>query len=112
MAISEGLGAPGFVRAGATRTARWRRWRRRAVPWLFILPAVLIHLIVIGGPAIFTFILSLTSWNGSTFGKFIGLDNYRQVFSDGTVGSAMANNVKWTLIFLTIRSVSVLARRY
>jgi raffinose/stachyose/melibiose transport system permease protein len=103
MATLEGLSTQGTTRAGATSAARWRRWRRRATPWLFILPAVLLHLFVIGGPALFTFFLSLTSWNGFTFGKFIGFENYHQVFtSDTTVGSAFLNNVKWTIIFLTI----------
>lgn len=88
--------------AGAASAARRRRRRRRAAPWLFILPAVLIHVLVIGGPALFTFFLSLTSWNGFTFGKFIGLGNYRQVFGDSTALLALTNNLKWTAIFLTI----------
>jgi raffinose/stachyose/melibiose transport system permease protein len=86
-----------------TGTARWRRWRRRATPWFFILPAVLLHLFVVGGPAIATFFLSLTSWNGFTFGKFIGLANYKTVFTnDDTITLALMNNVKWTVLFLTI----------
>ncbi len=103
MTGAERLGVPSSGRAAITRGARWRRWRRRAVPWFFILPAVLLHLLVIGGPGIATFVLSFTSWNGFTFGKFIGLANYHTLFTnDGTVLPAMLNNVKWTIIFLTI----------
>src|SRR5579875_2812663 len=82
--------------------ARRRSWRRRATPWLYIGPAVLLHVFVIGGPAVFTFFLSLTSWNGFTFGKFIGLANYHQILGDGTAGAAMLNNIRWTILFLTI----------
>ena len=103
MARAEGLSVSGSGHVGITRGARWRRLRRRAVPWCFILPAVLLHLVVIGVPAIATFFLSLTSWNGFTFGKFIGLGNYHTLFTDDdTVLPAMLNNIKWTIIFLTI----------
>jgi raffinose/stachyose/melibiose transport system permease protein len=102
MTTLEGPSAPGIGRAGAQGAARWRRWRRRATPWLFILPAILIHVLVIGGPSVFTFVLSLTSWDGFTFGKFIGLSNFHQVFGDGTALFALGNNIKWTFIFLTI----------
>ena len=99
----QGLSAPGMQSARATGSARWRRLRRRATPWFFILPAVLLHLFVVGGPAIATFFLSLTSWNGFTFGKYIGLANYKTVFTnDDTVMLALMNNIKWTVIFLTI----------
>src|ERR1700730_6153738 len=98
MTTSVELGAPTLRRAGTTGAARWRRWRRRSTPWLFILPAVLIHLFVIGGPSIVTFFLSLTSWNGFTFGKFVGLDNFHQLLSDTTVRQALVNNFIWTAI--------------
>ncbi len=101
MAMREGVRTSHQVGVGATSATR-RRWKRRVTPWLFILPAVLIHLCVIGGPAIFTFVLSLTSWNGFTFGKFVGLGNYAQVFSDSTALLALGNNIKWTCLFLTI----------
>lgn len=102
MALPDAFGAGGMVRARATGTSRRRRWRRRAAPWLFILPAVLLHVVVIGGPSVVTFFLSLTSWNGFTFGTFVGLENYRQVFGDSTALTALLNNIKWTCIFLTI----------
>jgi raffinose/stachyose/melibiose transport system permease protein len=102
MATPVELGAPKITHAGATGVVRWRRWRRRATPWLFILPAVLIHVCVIGGPSIVTFFLSLTSWNGFTFGRFVGLDNFHQLLSDTTARQALVNNFIWTGIFLTI----------
>jgi raffinose/stachyose/melibiose transport system permease protein len=102
MATINELGARPGARVSVTATRR-RRWRRLAIPWLFVLPAVLLHLVVIGGPALFTFVMSLTSWDGFTFGKFIGLANYHAVLTqDTTVVPALLNNVKWTVIFLTI----------
>ena len=102
MSISRNFGAQTTAHVGAVSVTWRRRWRRHVAPWLFILPAVLIHVLVIGVPTIFTFVLSLTSWNGFNFGKFIGLDNYRQVFNDPTVALAIGNNLRWMVIFLTI----------
>ncbi len=102
MTTLDGLSTPQLQPSVLTGAARRRRWRRRMAPWLFILPAVVLHVCVIGAPALYTFYLSLTSWNGFTFGKYVGLDNYRQVFHDSTALLALENNIKWTCIFLTI----------
>src|SRR5207245_9483862 len=101
MATAKELSAGDRVNAGTVSAVRRRRWRRRMVPWFFILPAVLLHVCVVGGPALVTFVLSLTSWNGFTFGKFIGLANYYQVVTKHpTPVPAMRKNVKWTIIVL------------
>src|SRR5664280_304983 len=99
MATSPAPSAGGDVPVETVMVVRRRSWRRRMTPWFFILPAVLLHIFVVGAPAVCTFFLSMTSWDGFTFGKFIGLSNFRDVVtSDNTVVPAMLNNVRWTLI--------------
>lgn len=76
---------------------------KKIVPLLFVLPAFLIHLLVITLPSASTIYLSLYEWSGIGKGKFIGLQNFVELFTKDTViRFAFVNNVKWTLIFITV----------
>jgi raffinose/stachyose/melibiose transport system permease protein len=68
-------------------------------PWLYLLPALLIYLIVIFIPAIETLYLSFFSWNGVTAHKmFVGFQNYIDLFlNDSVFSKALSNNLKWTI---------------
>jgi len=77
--------------------------RRNVVPWLFILPILLLHLFVVAGPALSAIYYSLTDWSGIGPAEFIGLDNFRRLlFEDTTFRKAFGNNLLWLAIFLTI----------
>lgn len=90
--------------------ARRRPARRWLVPWLFALPALLIHVLVVAGPSLVTFAMSLFDWNGLTIRSFVGLNNFAYVLTrDTTFPVALANNIKWTLIALTIPVLLALA---
>lgn len=98
-------GGASAVRPAAAVAPRTRRRpaRRWLVPWLFALPALTIHVLVVAGPSLATFALSLFNWNGLTVKSFVGLDNFVYVLTrDSTFPVALANNLKWTLIALTI----------
>src|SRR2546430_9433415 len=89
---------------------RRRAARRWLVPWLFALPALLIHVLVVAGPSLVTFAMSLFDWNGLTIRSFVGLNNFAYVLTrDTTFPVALANNIKWTLIALTIPVLLALA---
>lgn len=77
---------------GARRLAR-RIWRYR-MAYLFVLPAVALVLIFIGYPVVDSLLLSFTRWDGIGKARFIGLANYRELFS-GTSGL-------WTSLWITI----------
>ena len=49
---------------------------RKWVPYAFILPAFLIHFLVVMAPSLSTFVMSLYDWNGMGEGEFIGLKNF------------------------------------
>ena len=85
---------------------RWheRRFvRRTIVPWLFILPILLLHLLVVMLPSISALYYSLTDWSGIGQPEFVGLANFRTMFTDDPAFiKALQNNIKWLAFFLTV----------
>jgi raffinose/stachyose/melibiose transport system permease protein len=69
---------------------------------LFLVPALLINAVIILIPAFLTLAMAFYNWDGASVPTFAGLDNFRAIFGDPVFFSALLNNVKWTLIFLTI----------
>lgn len=59
------------------------RQKKRLVPWLFVLPCIVIILLVTIFPTIYSFGLSFTKWEISLPDRpFIGLGNYVALFKD------------------------------
>lgn len=76
--------------------------KRNMVPYFFIIPAFFIHVCIVAIPSMSTFVMSLYDWNGLGNGKFIGLDNFIEIFHDPIVKKAIWHNIQWLLIFITI----------
>jgi raffinose/stachyose/melibiose transport system permease protein len=94
----------------AQRRRSRRRLRSMLVPWLFVLPILLLHATVVAGPSLAAVYYSLTDWSGIGPAKFIGLDNFRRLFfEDRAFRQAFGNNVIWLAIFLTVPFVLALA---
>ena len=70
--------------------------------WLFALPALLINAAIILVPALLTVAMAFVSWNGVSAPSWVGLANFQAVLSDPVFLTALANNCKWTAIFLTV----------
>jgi raffinose/stachyose/melibiose transport system permease protein len=103
MAQVQEYGAVGHPATVRSRSSLKRFFRKTIVPWLFILPILLLHLIVVAGPSISAFYYALTDWSGLGQAEFIGLDNFRTLFfEDMTYRRALFNNVKWLGFFLTV----------
>lgn len=79
------------------------RRARAARPWLWLLPAAALLLFFLVYPVVQTAVLSLYD---ATSMSFVGLANYAYVFTDGTMLSAMRNNVIW-LVFFTLITVTL-----
>jgi raffinose/stachyose/melibiose transport system permease protein len=75
---------------------------------LFALPALLLSAGVILVPALLTLILAFTDWDGVSPPQWLGLENFRDLVNDITFWRAIFNNVKWTIIFLTVPMVIAL----
>ncbi|BCB90585.1 carbohydrate ABC transporter permease [Phytohabitans suffuscus] len=84
-----------------TVAAATRRRRRHLSPvvWLFLLVPAAVELGLVFWPAINSFYLSLTRWNGLGAPEQVGLANYRELFSDGVFREALGNNVIWAVGF-------------
>ncbi len=77
--------------------------------WLFLLPAGIIYISVIVAPIFYSLFISLYKWNGIGDKVFVGLANYKSLFSgDKTFHTAIINNLVWIVltIFITM-SVSL-----
>ena len=68
----------------------------RLAPILYVGPAVLFLLVYQVYPAIHTIILSFMDRRSE---KFVGLDNYRYVFTSPTMLRAFQNNLLWVIFF-------------
>lgn len=87
-----------------------RFYRRTFVPWLFVLPILLINVAVVLGPALAAVYYSMTDWSGVGDAKFTGLDNFRTLFfDDPSFWHAFRNNVFWLVMFLTVPIAMALA---
>ncbi len=80
-----------------------RTWRRKVVPWLFVLPILLINIAVVLGPALSAVYYSMTEWTGIGQAKWVGLANFRRlIFDDPSFRHAFRNNLIWLIMFLTV----------
>jgi raffinose/stachyose/melibiose transport system permease protein len=93
--------SPAYARS---RVADRRRaiLRRKVVPWLFVLPILLINLAVVAGPALSSIYYSMTDWNGIGAATWIGLENFRTLAGDPGFRHAFRNNVIWLVMFPTV----------
>lgn len=81
-----------------------RFWRKAVVvPYLFLLPALLIHFCIVTVPALSSFRMSLYDWNMLGAAKFVGLKNYVEIFTkDSLVFLSIQHNLIWLGIFVTV----------
>jgi len=91
-----------MVQAASPTERRRRLWRRVILPWLFIAPLMFLNLVVILGPSVGSAYFAFTEWSGLGPAKWIGLANFQRMVTDRVYLTAFTNNVKWTLIFLTV----------
>lgn len=71
--------------------------------YLLILPALLLSMVVVLVPGAMTAYVSFTDWNGvSAEMNWIGIGNFRAIFADKVFWQALANNIRWTLLFVTV----------
>ena len=82
---------------------RRRLIRNVLIPWLFILPLLIIHIFVVAIPAVQGVFMSLTDWTGMNEPSYIGLENYRVLFfEDKKFAASLMNNIIWMAFFLTV----------
>lgn len=69
------------------------------VVWAFLLIPLAVEIGWVFWPALNSFYLSLTKWNGAGSPTLVGLDNFRSLASDEVFTKAFRNNVIWLIGF-------------
>ena len=67
--------------------------------WAFVLIPLVVEVGWVFWPAVNSFYLSLTEWNGAGAPEFVGLSNFRDLGSDEIFRTALKNNVIWAVGF-------------
>jgi alpha-glucoside transport system permease protein len=73
-----------------------REWRKYAIAAAFLAPAALFLVVWIIYPAIYTVSRSLFGREG--FGDFVGIDNYKTLFTSDNLVQAIKNNAIWVAV--------------
>ena len=76
--------------------------KNKFTPYLFLIVPLVLYLVWVIGPMLYTFYLSLTKWDGLTEPVFIGLRNYEKLFRDPVFFTSLKNNLKWIVSFITV----------
>jgi raffinose/stachyose/melibiose transport system permease protein len=84
------------ARARASRANRARTGRRASTILLFVAPALALYTVYLLYPLGVSVWYSMLDWDGISSGRYVGLDNWRQLIHDDSVLSALRN----TLIIL------------
>ncbi|MEU9359053.1 sugar ABC transporter permease [Streptomyces sp. NPDC048301] len=90
-----GAGAGGHPRGGVTGT-------RRTVAVAFLLPALVLLGALVVYPIVYSVYRSFLDQSGTSFA---GLDNYRELFTDDTIRTAVKNNAIWVVVAPTVATV-------
>jgi ABC-type sugar transport system permease subunit len=81
-----------------TLPVRRRRWRQRdVIPYVFILPNLVLFAIFVLGPVLFSFGMSFTNWDGLGSPTFTGLRNYVRLLDDDLFRTAVRNTFLYSI---------------
>jgi multiple sugar transport system permease protein len=93
--------AEGQSSAGQSLDAGASRARHGGLSTVVLLaPACLVFAIFVVYPILRSIDYSFYDWNGVDVPRWIGLDNYRELFRDPVFHTALANNVRWLACYL------------
>ncbi|WP_052569149.1 carbohydrate ABC transporter permease [Ktedonobacter racemifer] len=86
---------------------RWRRWLTMGQAYLYLLPAFIILGVFSYFPSVFVFVISLFKWNFLNHGTqpFVGLANYRFLFSDPNFWQALQTTILYVVISVPLQLV-------
>ena len=87
--------------AGALR----RRRRRAGGPALwFAAPALAIYALVVLYPSLAGAVYAFTSWSGIGSAKWVGLDNFKTLFSDDQSFTSLKNTLELTAFIVVVQN--------
>ncbi|MDA8871000.1 sugar ABC transporter permease [Rhizobiaceae bacterium] len=82
-------------------TRSWyARNRLRVAPWLFLAPALIFFLIYVIAPIFQSIWYSFHAWDGLSPARWVGVDNYVELFDDDRFYTSLYNNVLWLALYM------------
>lgn len=93
------------LKKGVSKQPFWNN--TKYVPYLYILPNMILFFVFMILPLFMSAFYSLTKWGGIGKPKFIGFDNYMKIFKDEVFLTSLWNTFKFTLF--TVPMLMVLA---
>lgn len=78
----------------------WKRNQRTLMPWLFLMPGILLFAIYVLWPIMSSISISLYQWDGLSPATYVGLENYIELMDDEEFYTALWNNVRWLVCFM------------
>lgn len=107
---TESVGQSSVLPSYSKSLWRGNRFRKQIMPWLFIAPITLLHLMVVVGPSLSGAYYSLTEWSGIGDAEFVGLQNFQELFfEDRNFRIAFQHNIYWLAFFVTVPFIVALA---
>ncbi|MGR3722521.1 carbohydrate ABC transporter permease [Abyssibius alkaniclasticus] len=82
------------------RQSWWKRNQQRLTPWLFLAPGLLMFGIYVVYPILESFRISFFQWDGLGEMKYIGTDNYTELWGDRNFVTSLKNNVIWLVLYM------------
>jgi raffinose/stachyose/melibiose transport system permease protein len=83
-------------------TGATTRGRHRQVPWLLVVPAIVLLLAFHVGPIGFGGYYAFTDWNGLSAAHWVGLGNFREIVSDPSARAALWHTLELTFCFVVL----------
>lgn len=71
-------------------------------PWFFLILPLVLYAVWVVIPAIYSFYLSLTQYDGLLPPNFIGIENFVKLFQHSTFHISLLNNLRWVVVFLLV----------
>lgn len=80
-------------------------YRKELMPYFFIAPNMILFLVFVIVPIIFTFCYSFTKWNGLGPKVFVGFDNYVSIFKNSTFLTSLKNTFLYTFCIVPLEMI-------
>ncbi|MFN3823437.1 MAG: carbohydrate ABC transporter permease [Pseudorhodobacter sp.] len=86
--------------APQSRRGFWRRNQLRLSPWLFLAPGAAMFALYVIFPIFQSIAISFYDWDGLGEPRYIGTDNYVELFDDEAFYTSLKNNVIWLVLYM------------